>query len=336
MCSASSARELPVSVDRLAPLPTSCDLCPRACHANRAAGQRGYCGAGDELRVARAALHFWEEPPISGAVGSGAVFFSHCSLRCAYCQNLEISQGTRRGVVAGRDISVGRLAQIFIELQEQGALNINLVTPSHYRLQVVDALHVAREAGLAIPVVYNTSGYETVESIRALSGLVDIYLTDFKYVSSRLSARLSDAPDYFEVAAAALDEMVAQVGPYTLSSADLDASPPADASTEDPGPPLARGVVVRHLMLPGQLADSQAVVSHVYGRYGDDVCLSLMNQFTPRKLGPAFSDIERRVSEEEYSDLVDFALGLGVENSFMQEGGTAEESFIPPFDETGV
>jgi len=312
------------------PLPARCELCPRRCGADRAHGERGQCGAADELRVARAALHYWEEPPISGTAGSGAVFFSHCPLRCVYCQNLEISQGVRRGdghVVAGKDITVERLARIFLELQNQGALNINLVTPTHYRLQIAEALRRAKGEGLRLPVVYNTSGYETVASIRALEGLVDVFLTDFKYVSPALARRLSAAPDYFEVASAALEAMVEQVGPYTLS----------ETADESGGcPPLARGVIVRHLMLPGQLDDSKAVVRHVFGHFGDDVCLSLMNQYTPRRYDAAFRDLSREVTEEEYSELIDFALELGVVNSFMQEGGTAEESFIPAFDATGV
>lgn len=316
-----------------------CTICPRACGADRAHGQRGICGATDELRVARAALHFWEEPPISGEAGSGAVFFSHCPLRCIYCQNLEISQGG-----AGKDISQERLAQIFLELQDQGALNINLVTPTHYRPQIAAAVLQAKRGGLSLPIVYNTSGYETVSSIRALDGIVDIYLTDFKYVSAKLSGHLSDAPDYFEVASAALDEMFSQVGPYTLAGSEVfedpDASEDSKASENldvaKASLPMRRGIIVRHLMLPGQLSDSKAVVRHVFERYGNDVCLSLMNQYTPRYDGTAFGELGRSLSEEEYSDLVDFALDLGASNSFMQEGGTAEESFIPPFDNEGV
>ncbi|MDO4851447.1 MAG: radical SAM protein [Actinomycetota bacterium] len=300
-------------------LPGSCTLCPRACGADRAHGQRGQCGAADELRVARAALHFWEEPPISGEAGSGAVFFSHCPLRCSYCQNIEISQD---GV--GKDIAVERLAEIFCELEDKGALNLNLVTPTHYRLQVTEALVLARQAGCTLPVVYNTSGYETVESIEALDGLVDIYLTDFKYSSPELAEALSDAPDYPEVASAALDAMFAQVGRYRLQDPD------------DPFSPLERGIIVRHLLLPGHLEDSREVVSHVQGRYGDGVCLSIMNQYTPRADRPAGEGLDRAVDETEYSALVDYALDLGVTNSFMQEGGTAEESFIPPFDNEGV
>ena len=312
-------------------LPNSCGLCPRACGADRAAGERGACGADDRLVVARAALHFWEEPPISGERGSGTVFFAHCPLRCVYCQNAAIAQGE-----AGAEVSVERLAQICLELQEQGALNVNFVTPTHYAPQARAAVGIAREQGLALPVVWNTSGYETVEAVRANAGTVDAYLADFKYADAALAARYSHAPEYPEVALAALEAMVEEAGEPTFDEVDGE-------------PRLTGGVVVRHLMLPGALEDSKRVVRLVHERFGDAVLLSLMNQYTPVIAEAAKAhgaraaatleccpELAQRVSDDEYERLLDYADELGVEDYFWQQGGAAEESFIPAFDGEGV
>ena len=312
-------------------LPSACDLCPRRCGADRAAGERGVCGADDALVVARAALHFWEEPPISGSRGSGTVFFAHCPLRCCYCQNAVIAAGQ-----AGRAVDVGRLAEMLLELEAQGALNVNFVTPTHYAPQARAAVSQARGRGLALPVVWNTSGYETVAAVQANAGTVDAYLADFKYADPSLAARYSKAPDYPDVALAALDEMARQTGDPEFDEVDGD-------------PRLVRGTVVRHLMLPGALEDSKRVVRLVHERFGDDVLLSLMNQYTPVLADAAAAGDERaaaalrcspelalRVPDEDYERLLDYADGLGVEDYFWQEGGAAEESFIPPFDLTGV
>ena len=304
-------------------LPSSCDWCPRACGADRRAGERGACGADDALVVARASLHFWEEPPISGERGSGTVFFSNCPLHCLYCQNAVIAAGE-----AGRAISVDRLAEIMGELEGKGALNINLVTPTHYRGQAVEAVRRARAAGMSLPIVWNTSGYETVASVRALAGTVDVYLADFKYADARIARAYSNAPDYPEVAMRALEEMVRTVG-----------APEYDEV--DGRPRMTRGVIVRHLMLPGRLEDSMEVVRQVHERFGDDVRLSLMNQYTP-VIDPASPAAARhpelldRVSDEEYELLLDYADVLGVIDYFWQQGGAAEESFIPAFDNEGV
>lgn len=298
---------------------TSCALCPRQCHAARLSGARGTCGADDRLMVARAALHFWEEPPISGERGSGAVFFSGCPLHCIYCQNREIARSE-----VGKAITVERLADIFRELQEKGALNINLVTGTQYAPQIVEALDIARadeKRPLTIPTVWNTSGYENGTCLGLLEGSIDIYLADFKYLDGDLSrAYSSRAYDYPVVAKAALAQMFSQVGPYVVDEDGI----------------MEKGMIVRHLMLPDHLDDSKAVVRYLYETYGDDICISLMNQYTPMGKFPAHPELERTVTEDEYSDLVDFALDLGVTNSFMQEGGTASESFIPPFDLEGV
>ena len=309
----------------------SCDLCPRGCGANRAAGERGACGADGRLMVSRAALHFWEEPPISGEDGSGTIFFAHCPLGCVYCQNWGIAHGD-----GGREISVERLAAIMGELEAAGALNINCVTPTHYAPQIRAAVAQAREEGMALPVLWNTSGYETVEAVRANAGTVDAYLTDFKYADGELARRYSHAPDYPEAALAALSAMVEACGRW--------------ACDEYRGQErLARGVVVRHLMLPGALENSKAVVRLLHERFGGDIRLSLMNQYTPvlareaaagngraaRALA-AMPELAATVPDGEYERLLDFADALGVEDYFWQEGGAAEESFIPAFDFTGV
>ncbi|MCI9262549.1 4Fe-4S cluster-binding domain-containing protein [uncultured Adlercreutzia sp.] len=308
-----------------------CELCPRRCAVDRAAGERGVCGAPAELRVARAALHFWEEPPISGDDGSGTIFFAHCPLRCAYCQNADIALGEQ-----GRPVSVERLAAIMGQLQEAGALNINCVTPTHYAPLIREAVGRARETGMALPVLWNTSGYETVEAIHANRGFVDGYLTDFKYADGGLAAEYSRAPCYPEVALAALEAMVEVAG-----------EPRYDEYRGQER--LVGGVVVRHLLLPGALENSKAVVKLLHERFGSAVRLSLMNQYTPvisrfaaEGSARAVRALERSpqlaqtVPEAEYEELLDYADDLGVADYFWQEGGACEESFIPTFDFTGV
>ena len=292
-----------------------CTLCPRMCNVDRKNGQKGVCGvAGTGIYGARAALHMWEEPCISGESGSGAVFFSGCPLRCVYCQNYEIARAER-----GTEISVERLAEIFLELQEKKAANINLVTPTHYSLEIIEAVKAARERGLGIPVVYNCSGYEKVETLQKLDGIVDIYLVDYKYEDKFLAKRYSNAENYPDIVKEALQEMVKQCG---------------EAEFDEEGM-MQKGIIVRHLLLPGQLENAKAVVSYVYKTYGDQVFLSLMNQYTPLPHVEKWPEINRRVTEEEYEELVDYAIELGVENGFVQEGETAEESFIPEFDNEG-
>ena len=255
----------------------------------------------------------WEEPPISGERGSGTVFFSHCPLRCVYCQNRNISSGG-----FGTDITVGRLCDIFFELAEKGVHNINLVSPTQYTREIIAAIRMAKARGFSLPFVWNTGGYERVETLRALEGLVDIYLTDYKYASCALAARYSDAADYPAAADAALREMVRQQ-PHCVFAGEL----------------LTRGVIVRHLVLPTHADDSCEVVRRVYDAYGDRVILSLMSQYTP--VGDCgFAELAAPVSAEEYDRVVDFALSLGVENAFIQEGGCVSESFIPAFDTTGI
>ena len=272
-----------------------CRLCPRNCGVNREAGKSGVCGQTAVVKAARAALHFWEEPCISGKAGSGTVFFSGCPLHCVFCQNKAIAEGT-----AGKYISVERLSEIFLELQEKGANNINLVTPGHFVPQIAEALATAKGKGLYLPVVYNTGSYEYRDTLRKMEGLVDIYLPDFKYMDTALGLRYSHAADYSEVAKAAVAEMV------------------------------------RHLVLPGCAEDSKAVIRYLHETYGDRIYLSIMNQFTPVSGLADYPEINRRVTKQEYEEVVDYALSIGVECGFIQEGETAEESFIPAFDGEGV
>lgn len=296
----------------------ACELCPRRCRADRAAGERGVCGATDTLRLARAALHFWEEPPISGEAGSGTVFFSGCPLKCVYCQNHEISTGN-----FGIDVSPERLAQIMLELQDQGALNINLVTATHYAHLLPEAIAAARAQGLAIPIVYNTSGYERVEAVRELDDLVDIWLTDFKYADAGLGRALSHVPDYPSVAQSALIEMARQLERHGGGAARADGT-------------WTRGIIVRHLVLPGHAEDSCRVLDLIWDAVGD-VPISVMNQYTPNAaMRAAGGELARAVTREEYERVLDHADDLGFTQMFWQEGGAVDESFTPPFDTTGV
>ena len=292
-----------------------CSLCPRMCGTDRAAGQKGFCGGGNLVRVARAALHYWEEPCISGESGSGTVFFSGCTMRCVFCQNKEISRSE-----VGKEITIERLAEIYLELAAKGANNINLVTPMHYAPQITAALDIARKNGLTLPIVWNTGGWERRESIAAVRDYADIWLSDFKYFDSSLGESLSKAPNYFSVAAAALDQMVKQTCEPVFDENGI----------------MRRGVIVRHLMLPGHLDDTKNVLRFLYENYGDSIWISIMNQYTPMCSDPRFPELSRTVSDEEYNEAIDFACELGIENAFVQEGGTVGESLIPPFDLSGV
>lgn len=322
---------------------SDCTLCPRKCHANRSKGFAGYCGQTSELSAARAALHFWEEPCISGISGSGAVFFSGCNMRCLFCQNHNIAVGN-----VGRHISIERLSEIFLELQAKHANNINLVTATHFIPQICIALKKAKADGLIIPVVYNTSGYEEVSSLKMLEGLVDIYLPDLKYYSSELSSRYSNAPDYFEKASAAISEMYRQVGRPVFGSPDSNAdiafrpsqnvrsshngSSPYDGSY----PLIKRGVIVRHLILPGQTKDSKKILRYLHEAYGNDIYISIMNQYTPLAHVADIPFLNRKVTEEEYERVLTFSAKIGIEKGFSQEGSAADESFIPDFNCEGL
>jgi putative pyruvate formate lyase activating enzyme len=293
----------------------NCLLCPRKCGINRRTGQTGVCGVSSEIKVARAALHYWEEPCISGKRGSGAVFFSGCSLHCVFCQNREISDGK-----AGKVISKERLSDIFIELADKGANNINLVTPGQYIPDIVWAVNDAKSRGMKLPIIYNTSGYENVTELKLLEGIVDVYLPDFKYMDSTLSARYSRAKDYPSVAKQALSEMVRQQ---------------PDVVIDDATGLIQKGVIVRQLLLPGHVNDAKAVLKYLYDTYHDHVYISMMSQFTPIALKD-YPEINRTVTRREYERLIDYALEIGITNAFIQEGDVAKDSFIPAFDCEGV
>lgn len=293
----------------------NCLLCPRKCGINRRTGQTGVCGVSSEIKVARAALHYWEEPCISGKRGSGAVFFSGCSLHCVFCQNREISDGKE-----GKVISKERLSDIFIELADKGANNINLVTPGQYIPDIVWAVNDAKSRGMKLPIIYNTSGYENVTELKLLEGIVDVYLPDFKYMDSTLSARYSRAKDYPSVAKQALSEMVRQQ---------------LDVVIDDATGLIQKGVIVRQLLLPGHVNDAKAVLKYLYDTYHDHVYISMMSQFTPIALKD-YPEINRTVTKREYERLVNYALEIGITNAFIQEGDVAKDSFIPAFDCEGV
>ena len=293
----------------------NCLLCPRKCGINRAAGQTGVCVVSAEIRVARAALHYWEEPCISGEKGSGAVFFSGCSLHCVFCQNREISDGK-----VGKIISKERLRDIFLELKAKGANNINLVTPGQYIPDIVWAVRDARRYGMELPIVYNTSGYENADELKQLEGIVDVYLPDFKYMDSALSAKYSRAKDYPSVAKQAISEMVRQQPGVVI---------------DDATGLIQKGVIVRQLLLPGHVNDAKAILKYLHDTYQDSIYISMMSQFTPIALKD-YPEINRTVTRREYERLIDYAIKIGITNAFIQEGNVAKDSFIPAFDCEGV
>ena len=282
-----------------------CTLCPRNCRINRYL-KTGVCGANANVRVAHYSLHEWEEPVISGESGSGTVFFSHCNLKCIFCQNNDISE-----LGYGKEISISRLQEIYFQLKEMGANNINLVTPTHYVPQIIESLKGIK---LDLPIVYNTSSYENVETIRLLNGIVDIYLADLKYFDNALGEKYSHCKDYFEIATAAIDEMFQQVGKPVIKN-DL----------------MKKGLIVRVLVLPGHVEDAKKIIHYLYQKYGDSIYISIMNQYTPmRKL--EYENLNRKLSDEEYDEVVNYACDLGITNAFIQEGETASTSFIPKFN----
>ncbi len=297
-----------------------CILCPRECGADRALGKTGWCGSGAHIRAARAALLYYEEPCICPEAGSGAVFFTGCSLGCVFCQNIEIASG-RKGN-EGLAVTPERLCEIFFSLQDQGAANINLVTGGHFIHEIIPSLKLAKERGLRIPVVYNTSSYERPEIIRALEGLVDIWLPDLKFCSPELSLRYCRAADYFDRAFAAIREMVRQCPEPVFDSGEDSL--------------MKSGVIVRHMVMPGHTEDSKKIIRCLCETFGDSIYISIMNQYTPMPQAAGDPLLGRPVSEKEYDEVVDFAIDIGVENGFIQEGGTVSDSFIPSFDGTGI
>lgn len=287
----------------------SCTLCPRNCKVNRYKSA-GVCGASDKIKVAHYGLHMWEEPIISGDSGSGTIFFSYCNLKCIFCQNYKISTGGY-----GKEITEERLQELCLDLQERGANNINLVTPTHYVPQIVNSIQKIKDKELKIPIVYNTSSYENVSTIKMLDGIIDIYLADLKYYDDNLACNYSHCKDYFHYASLAIYEMVNQVGSFVIEN-NL----------------MKRGVVVRILILPGHVEDAKKLVHYLYTTYHDTIIISLMNQYTPLKKFDKYPNLERKVNDQEYQEVIDYALDLGVKHAFIQEGETQSESFIPNFD----
>jgi putative pyruvate formate lyase activating enzyme len=293
----------------------SCRLCPRNCGVNRLDGGLGFCKSGKEARIAKVSLHEWEEPCVSGDRGSGTVFFSNCNLRCVFCQNHMISEESY-----GKDVSIGRLAEIFLQQQERGAHNINLVTPTQYVPQIIDAVKIAKRDGLTLPVLYNTNSYEKVETIKSLEGTVDVYLADLKYYSDSYAIKYSEGPGYFLHASKAIDEMFRQVGKPVLDSEAI----------------MLSGLIIRHLMLPGLLFDTKKVLDYIMETYGDSVYVSLMNQYTPMHRASLFPGIDKRLNKRHYESIIQYCLDSGMHNAFIQDPGTATEDYVPDFNLSGI
>ncbi len=292
-----------------------CNICPRNCNANRNSPNLGVCKSSLTLKIAKAYPHMWEEPCVSGEKGSGTVFFSNCNLSCVFCQNHEISHEAM-----GKEITTQRLSEIFLELEESGCHNINLVNPSHYALQIIEGINLSRKFGLKIPIVYNSNGYEKVKTIKALEGYIQIYIPDLKYFNDKYAIKYSKAPNYFNIASKAIEEMVTQIGEPQFNENGI----------------MEKGVIVRHLMLPGLLFDSKKVVDYVYKTFGDSVYLSLMNQYTPMYGAKDFPEIDKTLNPKHYDSLIDYCLELGYKNAFIQESGTSSEVYVPDFNLSGV
>ena len=289
-----------------------CTLCPRMCHINRY-NQKGFCRLSNKVRLSLAKPFFYEEPPISGMNGSGTIFFTGCNLRCVYCQNIEISK-----YMKGIDVSIKRLAEIMLELQEKKVHNINLVTPTMYIPSIIKAIKIAKENGLKIPIVYNTSGYENKDTIKLLNGYIDIYLPDFKYFNNDYAREYSMCSNYRENVQEALKEMYQQTGPCVFDKDGL----------------LKKGIIVRHLILPNHYSDSKKIIKYLYDTYKDNIYISIMNQYTPNK--EVSGCLRNTISDNEYNKLIDYAVELGVNNAFCQIEGTQKESFIPEFNYQGT
>lgn len=315
-----------------------CTLCNRNCKINRNANQIGFCKASNKVKIARASLHLWEEPPISQGNGSGTVFFSYCNLKCVFCQNYNISQGFKykspqyasnnanprtpniEASVTGMEISIERLSEIFLELQAKGANNINLVTPTHYVPQIIEALKIAKKNKLTIPILYNTNSYDSIETIKLLNGYIDVYLPDFKYFNNKYAIRYSNVNEYASNAINVINEMINQVG-----------EPKFDSKGN-----IIKGVIVRHLMLPGLLFDSKKIIDFLYNKYGDNIYISLMNQYVPIFNARNYPEINKPLNSKHYDSLINYALEIGIKNGFIQDEGANTSDFIPTFDLEGI
>ena len=287
-----------------------CNLCPRNCNVDREKGELGYCRAPYDMVIARYSRHMWEEPVISGDKGSGTIFFSYCNMGCVFCQNYELSE-----LHKGRVVSALEFSDIVMDLQNSGVHNINLVTPTMYVPRIIEGLKMAKDKGLVIPVVYNTSSYENINTIKMLDGYIDVYLPDLKYYDDKLGEKYSNVCEYFKYASLAIDEMVRQVGRVVIGRDGL----------------IKIGVIVRHMVMPGCIEDSKKIVKYLYDKYGDSIIISIMNQYTPVR-ECKFMELNRRVSDNEYDEVVDYAYDIGIRRAFIQDGDSQEESFIPDFD----
>ena len=291
-----------------------CNLCPRRCGIDRF-NQIGFCGASDKVKIALVSLHQWEEPCLVGKSGAGTIFFSNCNLRCCFCQNHQISQGN-----FGIEVDINRLAEIFLEQQNRGAANIELVTPTHYVPQIITALDIAKSKGLNIPIVYNSNGYETVETVELLKGYIDIFLPDLKYLADDTAVKYSSAPNYFDTASNAIAKMFELVGSTEFDSSGL----------------MKRGLIVRHLVLPNHRHESMKIVEWLYNTFGDTIYISLMNQYTPMFNAAKFKELNRRLTTFEYDSVINYAIELGVQNCYIQFGKTASKEFVPNFNLDGI
>lgn len=289
----------------------NCKLCARECGVNRLEGKKGFCLSSDKVKIARVSLHAWEEPCISGTKGSGTIFFSNCTLRCVFCQNHEISS---EGI--GKEVSIERLSEIFLEQQARAANNINLVTPTHYAPQIIEAIKLAKNKGLTLPILYNSNGYVSLETIKLLDGYIDVYLPDLKYFDDKYAVKYSKAPNYFKVATNAIEEMFRQVGEPVFNEEGL----------------ITKGVIIRHLMLPSLLFDSKKIMNYIYNTFNNSVYVSIMNQYTPTFNAEKYPEINKPLNTKHYDALIDYSLSIGIENGFIQDTGTNSESFIPEFD----
>lgn len=289
-------------------------MCHRNCYVDRY-HEKGVCGASNKIKIARASLHYWEEPCISGKYGSGAIFFSNCNLKCIFCQNKKISTNGW-----GKEISISRFSDICLELQEKNAHNINLVTPTHYVPSIISGIKKARKKGLTIPIVYNTSSYENIETIDSLKGIVDVYLPDLKYYDEEIGRKYSSVNNYFAIASENIDKMYEQVGKPIFDDNGM----------------MVKGLIVRVLLLPGHLDDAKKIIKYLYEKYKDNIYISIMNQYTPLYKIEKYDNLNRKVTEEEYDELINYACDLGIINAFIQEGETQSDSFIPDFNMDGV
>ncbi|MEG2739740.1 radical SAM protein [Clostridium sp.] len=294
---------------------SNCNLCIRNCGVNRLKGEIGACNSTDKVKASKAYLHLWEEPPISLSNGSGTVFFSNCNFRCVFCQNHEISQED-----TGAFITNDELSNIFLKLQSKGANNINLVTPTHYVPQIIEALKISKANGLTIPILYNTNGYDSLDTIKALKGYIDVYLPDFKYFNDKYAIKYSKAPGYKDNLINILNEMYDQVG---INKFDEDGK-------------MIKGLIIRHLMLPGLLFDSKKVIDTIYSRFGDNVYISIMNQYTPMFNAFKYKELSKPLNPKLYDSLIDYAASIGVKNAFIQESGSNTTEFVPSFDLEGI